>query len=230
MAKSVAVSLIIDRTLRMADREGSAYVTRAHVLDLIDSSYGEFYEQLYDAGLISFEAVANLSPVSGAIALPGGFMKELAMHYVTGNTIFPLRKIEITSVHLFPTNQVQYSSAFRIAGNNVLFYSIPPNGQTYTLYYLPNPVLISTEGQTLDFVSGWEQLLVLDVAIQIKTKANEDFSGLLILKEKMLKRMEKIIAERRAAMAMREEQLVGDPLNGQGVAYGDEAFKARMIY
>jgi hypothetical protein len=65
-----------------------------------------------------------------------------------------------------------------------------PADGTYHVVYVPGPVDLSADGDTIDSVLGWEEYVVIDVAIKLKLKEGTDVSGLLADRELLVRQIQ----------------------------------------
>ena len=69
-------------------------------------------------------------------------------------------------------------------------------GQTLQIWYVPRPSQLINQTDILDGVSGWEEYIVVDVAIKMLTKEESDPSIFAAQKAEMNKRLDEMAKNR----------------------------------
>jgi len=85
---------------------------------------------------------------------------------------------------------------YRLAGNQIWFSAVPQINQYIRLLYVPRPTELVNDSDVVDGVSGWEELIVLEVCIRMCAKEETDPSVFGAQKAAMLKRIEDAAANR----------------------------------
>jgi hypothetical protein len=80
---------------------------------------------------------------------------------------------------------------YRLLGSQIKFVPVPNTTDTIKLWYVPAITDLSTDGSTLDGVNGWEEYIVIDVAIKALMKEESDVSALMVAKQQIKERIEK---------------------------------------
>ena len=71
------------------------------------------------------------------------------------------------------------------------------------VWYIPVMTELAIDADELDGVNGYEELVVIDTAIKMKTKQEDDVSVLMARKQELLRRIEKVSQDRDAGMSHR---------------------------
>lgn len=157
MARVVTLTELRDWARQLADVEGDPNITDAELTALANRHATELYDQLVDAGPPDyFAASTTITLVAGQIeyALPSNFrsMLDLYAHESTDErrALFPMRSGERGS------------------------YKAPTAAWTLTLEYIPTPTALVSGADTLDGVSGWEELVAALMAVDVMTKREAD--------------------------------------------------------
>jgi len=219
MARTVLVSTLIDRALKLADKEASTFTPRADVMDLMLVKYAEYYGLLVKAGCQYFESIVTLttdgasswSLLSGAVwspSAPADFWGILRLDYIQTPTTRarPVPAAMLQEIHFFsPQTGGSWARRHRIAGNTLYLYPPPLTGQAYRLMYIPCAMATFASGETttLDGVNGWEQLLVVEAALDLKVKDHRETDYLVNERERLIKWIQQQADEREAAMPSR---------------------------
>jgi hypothetical protein len=96
---------------------------------------------------------------------------------------------------------------YLIQGSKIKIMPQPSAGITFKMWYVPAPAKITTTVQTIDGVSGWEEVVILTAAIQIMNKQELDSSA---LKREQLEAIDRVLTmatERDAALPERVTDL-----------------------
>lgn len=184
MAILVPLSDVRERALQRADMEYEAGVTDESRLvtytetdRLINVAYKELYALLVQSGLHRAETVQSITADgSTSYALNADRFAILGVYRVDdgGNRHYLKRHDHRTR----PNTSINgYAGSYRVVGGSIEFNPIP-NSQTYEVLYVPVPSDLADDTDTLDGVMGWEEYVVLRVAIWLMEKERVDTSSL----------------------------------------------------
>lgn len=102
----------------------------------------------------------------------------------------------------FPNIQAAYgfrsNLRYTLKGNFIWFTPTPASGQTLQIWYAPRLTAMSSDSDTMDGVSGWEEYVVVDVAIKALIKQERDIGGVEAQKAQLLHRIEAAATNRDA--------------------------------
>jgi hypothetical protein len=223
------------------DRVNSQFVTDQEWNTYIDQSYRELYDLIlqkfgndyYVAAPYSFQTSQN-QPL---YPLPGDFYKllgvEVQLNQNDPNSYVTLRKFEFIQRNLwnYPNVYTFYGVTnlrYRLNGNNIMLVPLTTSGQILRLWYAPRPNQLINDTDTLDCISGWEELIVLDACIKAMVKEESDISAFAAQKMAMLTRLESAaenrdIGEPETVSDSRRRNLAwddGDSGGGYGGSWG----------
>lgn len=204
MSTSSVATLSEIRTIarQYADMVNSQFVTDAEFNSYINLSYFELYDILiqkygddyYVASPYSF----STDGVTQQYTLPSNFYKFLGLDLQLGNT--PNSWVTIRSFmfgdrnrYAVPNFQSFYGVTnlrYRIFANTIFLTPIPAAGQNLRIWYVPRLTELVNDSDTVDGVSGWQEYLCLDAAIQALRKEESDVSVLLAQKQALINRIE----------------------------------------
>lgn len=214
-----------------ADMVNSDFVSRQEWNDYINHSYTELYDILvqvyaddyYMAAPYAFQT-DNRNP--GLYPLPADFYKLMGIDLALGtqpggsnpNGWFTLRKFNFGSRNNYLYGNVPVSFLglnglrYRLEGNYVEFIPYPAQNQTIRLRYIPRPTTLLADSDILDGISGWDEYVVVDVAIKAMQKEESDVQVLMAQKAALLVRITAAASNRDAG----EPECVSDvrKLNG----------------
>ena len=163
MSYQKTVGNIIDRALKKADMFNSNYISsdNGEQMDLFNEAYAEWYDLLVGSFSNYFvqEDSFNISASTADYALPDDFYKLIGVDYKIGNT-------PTSYVTLRPYTEMERNGMIGTVGNI-------PTGEI-RLRYVPAPLQYDDRATEISFVSGWDTLLVLIMAIAMLQKEESD--------------------------------------------------------
>lgn len=186
---SITLSTLRTRIKQRTDQEysDSEFVTDAELTQLINTSYNELYGLLVRHSLHRTETTHSIT-ANGALsyALPSDFYSVLGVWRLDGTarTFLPRHDHR----HRPDTGVKGPANTYRIIGLSLQFSPFPQSG-TYELVYVPVPGTLSADGDTLDGVLGWEEYVIVDVAIRVLMKEESDVSDLQRERERLAARI-----------------------------------------
>ena len=186
MARIVTLASLRLQAQRRADMENSSFLGTQEWNDMINASAAELYDILTRVYEDYFQASFPFVTVSGqsAYPLPSDFYKLLGLDQQTGVNV------NITC------------QPFEFAERNK-FSPYNSSGQSFTVQYVPSCPLLVYDTDTFDGVNGWEEYIVVDVAIKALTKEESSTQELEAAKMALLKRIESSAPNRDAGMSGR---------------------------
>jgi len=161
MARTVTRLQLVNRAKEMADLESSSFISDAQWQDAANRYLTEVYDLLVQSGPPDYYAsTATFTTVVGttAYALPADF-RTSSMVYVVED-----------GVRRRPLNAVQD----RLRQS----FQAPTGVYTIELEYIQNPPVLTSDSDTFDGVSGWDELVSALMARFALMKMEQDASGL----------------------------------------------------
>lgn len=239
MARNVTLTRIVDDARLYADLRGSdadtGYVTKAEVERLVNLAITELYDLLIAArGQEYFETLSTgLSTVAGTatVSLPADFYQLLSLHLRWGSDTYePLTPLKsLMQTHLFRNAGWSNGSpkAYRLRGGLIEFFPTPSSVTSLELRYIPAFADLTDETDptpdpTFDGVNGWEKMVALKVAIEVRTIQGLPHSWLMQLFEKERERVEELAAQRDATHPVRFRDVAPE---GIGIGEGWEPWR-----
>ncbi len=183
--RSFTIAEIKDRCRTRADMRNSAFVSDAELLDMINEAYAELYDILvskvenYNVKTTTF-AISN---AANEYPMPDDFYKIIGVDFeaAVGQyiTLFPFLEIErnlsFTSVRNIPTGSIR-------------------------IRYTPAPAVFTDDTDLVDGISGWEALLITDVAIMMLDMEDTNTDRLERRRARLMRRIEEMSAVRDTGM------------------------------
>lgn len=173
-----------------------------------NSEYLALYEMLVAAGTNISETSVNITVgtdiVSGVYTLPADFLGlVLLSRQLNTQRWVTLREALTREIDRFPV-QMSWASHYRLSNNTLVFYPQPQAaGQVYRLIYVPTPTALSADGDTVNGVNGWEEYIVVGMAIRALQKIESDATPLVQRKAELTARIQKMIDLRNLSEARR---------------------------
>ncbi len=175
---SVTLASVRTRIRQRTDQEysDSEFVTDAELAQLINTSFNELYGLLVRHSLQRAESVQTVTATgAGSYALNSDFFALLGVFRVEGNSKIRLPRHDH---RVRPsTGTVGPATTHRLVGMTCVFNPTPTSG-TYEIVYVPVPATVEDDDDILDGVLGWEEYIVVDVAIRVLMKEESDVSDL----------------------------------------------------
>lgn len=179
-----------DMVFNSAVAAGDRYITTTELNALINTSYAELYGTLVRYGMHRDEELATVvTDGTAKYQLPADIYAVLGVYRVETNGD---RTYLSRHDHRLRPNQSRTQAkahTYRVVGANMEFNPIPTSG-TYELVYIPVPGEMSADEDQIDGVLGWEEYVVIDVAIKLKQKEDSDPALLMAERERLLRRIQ----------------------------------------
>lgn len=207
MARTFTLAQLRTKVRERADQENSGFIDDTELNGYISSSYTRLYDILVKSGLHYFETTQTIvADGSDNYALPADYYGTLGVDFIESTDVF----IEVPEYMFherndFGTSGSSHALGYRIIGTVIELLPKPTTG-SYRHIYLPAAVDLTTDSQTVDGVSGWEEFIVLDSAIKCYIK-EEAASGPLDREREVIRREIQEAAENRA---MQQPRVVAD--------------------
>lgn len=205
MAREVTVGALITRIRDVADLVNDGNITDAEMIRYISASYTWLYDILVSKGLHYFESTDTTvaDGINTQFALPDDFYAALAVHFqYETNRWRSLPEHMLQEVAALDHRDSAEAYSYRVVGGNLELLPRPASGKTYRLLYVPAPADLDAAGDAVDGVSGWEELIVIDVAITCRIKQETQVIDLERRLARMLARVEEA-AEHRSLSSTR---------------------------
>lgn len=227
------LSSIRDRCLQRSNMQydegtddADRFVTNVEVNDLINTGYRELYGHLIRHGMHRSESTLTITADGSATyQMESDFWAVLSVHAVDDSGHYTeLRRHDHR--HRPDTSWNSDAQTYRIVGSSIELSPIPLTG-TYSVRYVPVPPTLSEDDDTIDGVLGWEEYVVLYVAMKLLQKeGSHDMANQL--KPDMTLLLQRIQDESQAA-ELNETNVVMNSRWGNvtGTLPGDYAYAIR---
>ena len=181
MPLPVTLSGLIYRAQSRADMLNANFVASGEWNAWANSSYSDLYDKISQADPERYLNEVTYTVTSGSRTLPADFYKLLRVDLLYAGASAPtqfwtLRKFNLTEEDTLqgPGWTVTQGPAcrYRLRAGAIVFTPPPTGSQSIRLLYLPAITPMRAATDALDGVDGWEEMIVLDMAIAALLKEN----------------------------------------------------------
>lgn len=190
---NVTLSELRTRARQMADMVNSNFVSDSELLGYINASYAELYDILTTKYEDYYTISTTFTISSGnTYALPSDFYKILGVDWNTGGTYAPIPRFSFSERNSLSNLQRKY----RIIKNNLHITPEDDASGSYRLWYVPTYTRLVDDTDEVDGVNGWEEYIVVDVAIKMLNKEESNANHLLKQKADLKARIDNVASRR----------------------------------
>lgn len=193
---SVTLTQFIERCRERADMENSRFISDAELTRYINASIQELYDLLIASrGENYYISSTTISTSDGVdtYALPTGMLKVMGVDLVRSSTEsytlrsfrWQERNINRSPFYFSGNTNLRY----QIRGDSLVFSPQPQGGQVIKLWFIPVATLLSSGSDSFNGINGWEEYVVIDCAIKMKSKEESPVDELLLAKQDMKARI-----------------------------------------
>lgn len=236
MARTVTLAQLRSLALLYADERpggASTFITTTEANQLVNLALTELYDLLVAArGHEYYETTTEaVSTTAGSATanLPSDFYELLALHLKWSATdIEPIDALEDIADRHRLVNWGTWSQwspkAFRIRGTVIEFFPTPSTTTVLQIRYVPVFTDLAMDASTFDGVNGWEKLVALRAAIEMRAINRQPGGELERLYERERDRVEALAADRASATPKRirdanpEGRRTGWPFHGRATS------------
>lgn len=175
MASTVTLAQLRTKIREQADEpdQGSDalnFIKNSELNSLINQGIAKHYNILVQSGHLYFESSTNITGTGATrYNLPSDFAFPIAVYRVDGTSYRPLREIMAHEWHLYASQSASNADGYRIVNSQIELLPAPSSG-TYKVSYIPAATKLVNDGDTMDGVSGWEDIVVSYCVMKIRTK------------------------------------------------------------
>lgn len=184
MAREVTLEELKRRARNMADMStdggGDGFIGDEELTDLINESYRELYDVIIQSFGNYYTAEDTITTVPGTqnYDLPDDFYKLIAFDMSSGAGY----------ITMFPFDEIERNASLTTET------SIP--AATVRIRYVPVPVDLVDDADTILGHNGWEALLIVDVAIKMLDKEETNTDRLELRRQREMRRVQELSQNR----------------------------------
>jgi hypothetical protein len=214
---SVTLGSVRTQAQQRADMVNSSFVSTSEWNGYINNSWKELYDILISAYgndyFVASPVTFTTDGTNDRYALPDGTLysaapalyKSLGVDLqVQGGQIWQtLKPFSFTERNRYATSGAQVLNrnsaiCYRLNGSYIWFTPLPQSGLTMRLWYIPQATTLSSDSDTFDGISGWEEYVIVDAAIKAAQKEESDVSVLMAQKQALTARIQSMAENRDA--------------------------------
>lgn len=229
MARTVTLAQLRADARLYADQRvhassSTTYVSDTELNRLINLQLDELHELLIAARGDDYTGtVAETTiPLGGGVArynLPQDFFQLLSATLRWNSLEHEELRALSTHPHADPLRTYpweRYSQkGYRIRGGQIEIYPAPTSSVDLVLQYAPAFTHLVSDSDTYDGVNGWEKLVALGAAIELRTIEGRKLDGLRELYAQQRERIEQMVSDRQAADPFQIRDV--DPVHSRSV-------------
>ena len=223
---SITLAQIRLRAREKADMVNSNFIEDPEQLSYINKAYFAWYDVIvgaFEDYFLSEPTEFTLAAGVSQFPLPSDFYKLAGIDKsgdAGSDRFYPLRKSKWRERNRTENSFSSYgrspTTSYRIIKDKILFTPVGGVGGNYKLWYIPLATALVDETDSIDTYNGFEEMLILDVAIQMLIKEESDTSELRFEKVMEQKRMKDMLVDRDIGESERIEEVGGDSFDGGG--------------
>ena len=209
MANTVTLAQIKQRAREKADMVNSNFIEDPELLNYINEAYFTWYDLVVaafeDYYLSADPFEISLSSGTSTIDLPTDFYKLAGIDRATSPTanedgFYPLKKTlwrgRNQTHNRWSYWGLQPSVTYRLFKDKIQLTPKDAAGGTYKVWYIPVATPLALDQDSIDTYNGFEDLLIIDVAIRMLNKEESDPSMLLLERQRLEAKMQEMLIDR----------------------------------
>lgn len=180
---TVTLAELKARARERADMVNSAYIADARLTEYINASAQELYDLLVQANQDYYTTLttSTVSSGSSSITLPSDLYKLRGVDLDFGGEwcpIWPYEYLERGRWQNVTANRVYVNTRYRIIGSSLELLPADQASGDYRIRYVPLMTVMADDADTFDGLNGFEEYIVIDAAIKMKSKEESSTSDL----------------------------------------------------
>ncbi len=225
--RAYTVEDLMLKVRQRTDQETSSFISDAELMDYIDGSFADFYDQitgLYEQYNLTYATIVTTQDTQ-IYNLPANFYKAQGIETsVSGGRKVSLNRFEWADRNNAVDDYGQVSDVgtnieYNIMGNTIMFNPQPQPGLEVTVWYTPVAPKLISKSQIVDGVNGWEELIIADACIKVYEKQEADPGVFQAQKKRMIERMQEM-GQNRDAVKPRKVSDARGLYTGGGYFFG----------
>ncbi len=205
---TVTVAELRVRCDEKADMVNSNFIGAAEQLRLINVAYRKFYDIItssFEDYNLGEPTTFTIAPGASTFTLPSDFYKLAGVDRSNDLGANPTRYYPLRNTPWRSRNRYQTSFStqgrgprvgYRMTGNLLRLTPIEQAPGQYRIWYYPFAEKLIEEADTIEGYNGFEELVVIDVALNMVNKEESDLSLLLLERREQQERMQNLLVDR----------------------------------
>lgn len=229
MSGSVTLLELRDSAKDRADMTGSNRIDTAQWNEYINKSKDRLYDLLiaaYDSEYYTKSALINVVANTDTYPLPLDYYKTVLMEYIIDQYhSYPLKKFNFIEKNrsVYPIGFNRYGNylKYREVADNVIFHPSPITNCVLKLWYIPLATNLVADIDSLKGFNGWEEYIILDVAIKAARSEETDTKDLERDRLMLMSQLQEMAENRNVNCSSRIQNVERQKGNYAGSQYGD---------
>jgi hypothetical protein len=187
--RTITLGELRDRCRQRANMVNSDFVTNDEFDAMIDSALAELMELITRCSPDFWESEETITcdGEEHSFSVATDHYKTLAVEDIDGE--YDLKELQFKERHAPPDGAYGY----RLINYSLRFYhadhDVPPAGKTFRHVYVPCPPKMTagsiTDDTTIDFIAGYEELVICMVAVEALRKEDPAQGGIRVLEARV---------------------------------------------
>lgn len=178
MARTKTLEQLRDEIYKRSDVSEN-FIVDTEMNQMINGSIADLYDLLVNINK-DFYLNSDIIPVvagTDAYTLPPDFWRSVGVDVSEGNINYSMRRFNFAERNMYQTASAGKAiTRYRIMGENIRFSPVPNWSGNVTLWYIPTAEILVNNTDTFDGIVGWEEYVIVDCVIKIRSKREEDAS------------------------------------------------------
>lgn len=212
---SVTLAQLKTRARQRADMENTGFIQDSELVNYINASIAELYDLLVskygEDYFVASPYTITTTTNQDTYALPVDMYKLLGvdLQLDTSNNWVSLKRFEFAERNIPQIWDIKFVDfiRYRLFGSNLKLSPVPQSLQTLRLWYIPLPTALSNDTDVLNGFNGYEEYVIIDVAIKMLNKEESDPSALMAEKAAMKLRIEQMAEGRDAGQPSKVQDI-----------------------
>lgn len=194
--RAVSLSKLRERVRVQTDTETAGRPTDAQLNDFINSSISSLHAALSSGGasLLLTSTTITTAPGTSVYALPAELwqLRSVVWQYDADNAFNAYRFEDLERAQL---SNLSWGGdfAYQLAGlasgaPQIEFLPVPDEVATIRIGYVPNPVELTLDADTIACLPGWDRWIVYDASVPVLVAEETDPSALMTLRDQVWSR------------------------------------------
>lgn len=208
MARTATLAEMRNQARQRADMVNSQFCSDSEINEYVNQSIAELYDILVSKFEHYYIASSNITVVANTDTynLPAAMYKVLGLD-LDSTTSF-VNPVTLKPFMFSERNRYSYVNSvlhgnlanlrYILQGTQVRVIPPPSMSGVIRVWYIPHQTKLVLDADTFDGINGWEEYVVIDVAMKMKIKEETPIDGLMAQKQIITGRIEAMAANRDA--------------------------------